>query len=133
MSRAAVDSSCIVAIAFHEPRAERVTLRLHGYDELFAANLLQAEVHAAARREGRELAATLTDSLRWIHPQRPLNAEIAAVFDAGYLRGADAWHVACALWLAGDAPAELDFLTLDRRQADIAAALGLSVPDLGAI
>ena len=131
--RAVVDSSCIVAVAFHEPAAERVTLRMHGYAELFAANLLEAEVHAAARREGRHLAATLTENLQWIHPLRPLNAEIAAVFEAGYLRGADAWHVACALWLAGDSPADLDFLTLDRRQADIAAALGLSVPELGAI
>lgn len=133
MSRAVVDSSCIVAVAFHEPRAERVTLGMHGYADLFAANLLEAEVRAAARREGRQLAPALTDNLQWIHPQRPLNSEISVVFDAGYLRGAGAWHVACALWLAGDARAELDFLTLDRRQAEIAAVLGLRVPDLGAI
>ena len=133
MSRAYVDSSCIVAIAFREAGAERASLRIHGYAKIASSNLLEAEVRAAARREGRQLGPSVTQNIQWINPQRPLHGELAPVFEIGYLRGADAWHVACALWLAADTPAELDFLTLDRRQADIAAALGLSVPDLGAI
>ena len=127
-----VDSSCIVALAFGEPRAERVALQLHGYEELFSSNLLEAEVRAAARRQGVEFAASWLENFSWVLPERPLSEELTPVLAEGYLRGAGAWHVACALHIA-PVRAELDFLTLDRRQADIAAALGLSVPDLGAI
>jgi predicted nucleic acid-binding protein len=133
VSRAYVDSSCIVAIAFREAGGERASLRMFGYEKVASSNLLEAEVRAAARREGRQLAPTIMQDIQWIQPQRALSGEICAVVEAGNLRGADAWHVACALWLAGDTPAALDFLTLDRRQADVAAALGLSVPELGAI
>jgi predicted nucleic acid-binding protein len=133
VSRAYVDSSCIVAKAFREAGGERASLRMFGYEKVASSNLLEAEVRAAARREGRQLAPTIMQDIQWIQPQRALSGEICAVVEAGNLRGADAWHVACALWLAGDTPAELDFLTLDRRQADVAAALGLSVPELGAI
>ena len=43
--------------------------------------------------------------------------------DAGQLRGADLWHVATALYVAGEAD-RLCFVTLDQRQRDAAAALG---------
>jgi len=45
------------------------------------------------------------------------------VFAAGQVRGADAWHLATALWLTRH-PAELPFLTLDARQREVASALG---------
>ena len=41
----------------------------------------------------------------------------------GYLRGADLWHIATALYMF-DEPSDITFLTLDRRQGDVAAALG---------
>ena len=52
-----------------------------------------------------------------------------AVLDAGQLRGADAWHLACALYLSPE-PRELEFLTLDGRQAAVAVALGFAGGDL---
>jgi len=61
--------------------------------------------------------------LEWVSPDRPLGAEINAVLDAGYLRGADCWHVATALYFATD-PSRLAFLTLDARQGEVAKALG---------
>ena len=39
--------------------------------------------------------------------------------------GADAWHLACALFLDPDAN-ELVFLTLDRRQRDVAKSIGFT-------
>ena len=42
---------------------------------------------------------------------------------AGNLRGADLWHIATALYAAPE-PAAIAFVTLDRRQASVAAALG---------
>ena len=35
-------------------------------------------------------------------PDRPLTHECTKALTAGYLRGADLWHVACALYLAGE-------------------------------
>ena len=43
--------------------------------------------------------------------------------DAGYLRGADLWHVAAALFVAHE-PGSIAFLTLDRRQRAVADTLG---------
>ena len=59
-------------------------------------------------------------------PSRPLATEMATVLRAGYLRGADLWHVAAALYIARD-PAEICFLTLDQRQREVAASLGFEV------
>jgi hypothetical protein len=45
------------------------------------------------------------------------------VLGAGYIRGADCWHLATALYLASEPPT-LSFLTLDDRQKSIANTLG---------
>jgi predicted nucleic acid-binding protein len=120
-----VDTSCLVAIALAEPGYEHVIEDLERLDEAFASNLLEAEFRAALRREGVEADGGLTGRLSWILPDRPLTAEISAVLAAGQLQGADAWHVACALYLS-PRPAELAFLTLDQRQAAVVATLGFS-------
>ena len=63
--------------------------------------------------------------MEWVHPVRPLSLEIARVLQTGYVRGADCWHLATALYVAHDA-ANLVFLTLDQRQREIAKALGFA-------
>ena len=125
MNAAYVDTSCLVAIAFAEPGYKAVASRLDRFDQLFASNLLEAELRAAFRREKVNADATLLGSLSWVFPDRALTAEIGAVLDAGHLRGADAWHLACALYLSSD-PQELAFLTMDRQQARVAEALGFA-------
>ncbi len=123
MTRAYVDASCMVAIAFGERGARALARRLGRFEELFASNLLEAELRAASVREGVELDADLLTWLDWVLPDRPLTAELTSVLSAGYLRGADAWHVACALYIAAD-PVDLPFLTLDDRQRSVARRLG---------
>jgi predicted nucleic acid-binding protein len=123
-----VDTSCLVAVAFAEVGYEAVVARLDGLDRLVASNLLEAELQAALRREDVPNDGTLTARLSWVLPERPLNAEISAVLEAGQVRGADAWHLACALYLSPD-PGELPFLTLDRRQAALARTLGFPSGD----
>ncbi|HJS43776.1 MAG TPA: PIN domain-containing protein [Gemmatimonadales bacterium] len=123
MKRAYVDTSCLVAIALGERNAPALARSLGRFDELFSSNLLEAELRAAAARERVELDGDLLTWLAWVFPERPLTAELSSVLTAGYLRGADAWHVACALYLAED-PGELSFLTLDDRQRRVAARLG---------
>lgn len=123
MKVAYVDTSCLVAIAFGERGATALARRLDGFDELVSSNLLEAELRAAFVREAVEPDPALSASLSWIIPDRPLTMEIARVLQAGYLRGADCWHVATALYLAED-PAAISFLTLDERQRAVARALG---------
>lgn len=124
MKLAYVDSSCLVAIAFGEPGYEEVVARLNRCERLFASNLLEAELRAALAREGAAGAeGDLLSGFTWIYPNRPLTAEYERILAAGTLKGADLWHVACALFLAPE-PKELAFLTLDRSQKAVARALG---------
>lgn len=72
------------------------------------------------------MEARHTDAIAFVMPARSLLPEIARILDVGHLRGADLWHLACALFLSPD-PTQLAFLTLDRRQAEVAATLGFRV------
>jgi len=121
-----VDSSCLVAIAFDEVGAGRLAARLRRFDRLFSSNLLEAELRSALVREGvDDRADGLLSWITWVYPNRPLTAEFARITAAGYLKGADLWHLANALFLAPDRK-ELTFLTLDRRQRDVARNLGFA-------
>lgn len=121
-----VDTSCLVAIALGEPGWAKVAARLAAYESVFAAGLLEAELKSALCREGIPgNAGDVLPALSWITPDRPLSSEIDRVLEAGFVKGADAWHLACALYVAPDGH-ELSFETLDRRQRSIAVKLGFS-------
>lgn len=64
--------------------------------------------------------------IEWVFPDRALTQEMERVLAAGRLRGADLWHVAHALYLAPE-PGTMTFLTGDRRQREVAAAVGFRV------
>lgn len=125
MTRAYVDSSVLVAMAFDESAATAVKRRLYAFNELVTSPMAEAEVRSAGRRERREIDDDVFGALSWVHANRALSPEIARVLAAGYVRGSDCWHLATALYIAPD-PAELVFLTLDQRQRDVAAALGFA-------
>jgi hypothetical protein len=122
-----VDTSWLLGIAFGEPDADQLIRRLRSFDTVVAGNLVEAEFHAAHRREGLDPNAVLLSGVSWVLPDRRLHAEIQRVLEAGYARGADCWHLAIALYVAGD-PASITFLTLDQPQARVAAALGFKTP-----
>ena len=123
MSIAYVDSSVIVCIAFQDPGWADAERRLAEFSDLRSSNLLEAEVRAAYTREGLVFDARLLSGIRWVLPDRPLSQEMGMALSAGYLRGADLWHVATALYLAPK-PAEMSFITLDGTQESVANALG---------
>jgi len=123
MSVAYVDTSCLVAIAFREPGGSAMARRLSRFDELVSSSLLEAELRAAFQREKLELPPDLLSAIAWVVPDRPLSAEIARVLEAGYVGGADCFHIATALY-AAEAPASLGFLTLDETQSKVAKRLG---------
>ena len=130
MTAAYVDSSCLVAVLLGEPAGAEIGRMLASYGRLFASNVLEAEVCSAARREGVTLARPgIFQDLLWVPPGRPLGAEIDMVLGVGYLRGADLWHVACALYVRADVP-ELEFFTLDGPQRAVATELEFQAPVL---
>ncbi len=122
MSVAYVDTSALVAIAFGEDGADDLARRLSGFSRLVSSSLLEAELCAACAREGRPVPREMLSRIAWILTDRPLSAEIRTTLEAGYLRGADLWHVATALYAAPE-PGAIAFITLNEKQAEVAAAL----------
>ncbi len=126
MKLAYIDTSCLVAIAFGEPPAPRLLARLRRFDRLFSSNLLEAELRSALVREAvRDKGAALLSWITWVFPNRQLTPEFDRVVAVGYLKGADLWHLANALFLAPTGKG-LSFLTLDERQREVAAQLGFA-------
>ena len=125
MSVAYVDSSALIAIAFAESRGGSSLANLLTFDRVIASNLLEAEVRSAFAREGLRFQLPPGLDIEWVFPERPLTDELATALDAGYLRGADLWHVATAMYVAVD-PGEMFFATLDGRQQEVAQTLGFA-------
>ena len=123
MKVAYVDTSCLVAIAFGEPSSKGLRRRLSGFDDLVSSGLMVAELRSAFEREKTPFVDSLVAGIGRVLPDRQLDDECKTALAAGYLRGADLWHVACALFVAR-APDLIHFITLDKRQADIVKKLG---------
>lgn len=123
MRLAYVDSSCIAAVAFAEAGHQKVVRQLSQFERVYSSNLLEAEIFSALRRESVADQPALLSNISWVLPDRRLTAEIGIILGAAYVRGADLWHLACALYLSPD-PTELPFLTLDEPQAVVASAIG---------
>ena len=126
MRVAYIDTSTLVAIAFNERGAAAFARRLDEFSRLLSSNLLEAELRAAFTREGHRFEPRLVSGIEWVLPDRPLTHEFEKVLQVGYVRGADLWHLATALYLARE-PSEISFVTLDDRQRTVAAALGFQV------
>lgn len=126
MAVAYVDTSCLVAIAFGESGATALTRRLAQFDELVSSSFLEAELRSAFRREDAKYETGIAQDVSWLIPDRPLTEEITRVLEAGYVRGADCWHLATALYLSPE-PAALNFLTLDASQRKVAKQLGFAI------
>lgn len=130
MSAAYLDSSFLVAILMGEPRARALQTTLRRFDDWMAGDLLVAELLATAVREAlplTELSPAL-DSVDLVLPDRSLEPEMREVLAIGRLRGADLWHLSCALYIAGDDRAGLAFLSRDAPQRDLARRLGFPTP-----
>ena len=121
-----LDSSIMLGLIFKEPGYEQARDRIEGFARVFSSNLLEAEVRSALKREGlpgSELGRLL-ERIDWVFPDRPLAAEFLSVLAAGFVRGADLWHLACALYLRGSHDG-VELLSLDQRQIEVADRLGL--------
>ena len=127
MKLAYLDTSCLVAIAFEEPGYAELADRLIAFDRLFSSNLLEAELRSSLGREGVTSGIhRFLSWVTWVHPNRPLTREFQEVSAVSFARGADLWHLACALFLAPN-PRELSFVSVDSRQRETARLLGFIV------
>jgi len=101
MKTAYLDTSLVVAILLKEPGAERLSVTLDGYDMLFSSPLLEAELKSTLFREKCDL--TLSDlyleRLELVIADRFLGKEISTILNHYYLRGADLYHLATALFV----------------------------------
>ena len=118
-----VDTSAVLAIEFDEVNAPYAIERIDRASKLVSSNLMEAELRSAMRRQGIELDPKIISDVGWVHPDRPLTLEFEVALRAGYLRGADLWHVAVALYVSPD-PSQISFVTLDGRQRKVAQELG---------
>ncbi|PWU18116.1 MAG: hypothetical protein C5B49_07695 [Bdellovibrio sp.] len=125
MKVAYIDSSVVVGLMFSEIETQSLEKRLMKFDELISSNLLEAEVMSAAVREGVPLehAVKLIKSVSLYYASSDLIEELRRVFKIDYIRGADAYHLACALALDPTAE-ELYFSSTDKKQMAIASSLG---------
>lgn len=126
MTAAYVDTSVLVAVSFNEQNSTVLATRLNEFSRLVASNLVEAELRAVFAREQCGFSQDVVADIEWILPDRRLSPEISTVLKAGYVRGADLWHLATALYVAG-VPGDMTFFTCDQRQSRIAATLGFRV------
>lgn len=125
MSVAYADASVFAALAFREPEAGRIRRRLAGFERVVTSVFTDAELASALTREGIALAESPLRGVQLVGTPDPLSPEIQEVLGAGYLRGADCWHVAVALNYSPDR--DVTFLSLDKAQRAVAAKLGFAV------
>jgi len=126
LKAAYIDTSLLVAVHFAEPHAEKWAAGVLREFQLFSSNLLEAEIRAAYWREQVRFDESALACIHWVLPKRGLRDEFDQVLATGYLRGADMWHVATALYLR-ERSDDLFFATLDARQARVASALGFRI------
>jgi hypothetical protein len=114
-------------MATGEPGFRELMVRLSRCESLFSSNLLEAEVQSVLARKGiRGNPGPLLSWFSWVQPRRRLTPEFRLVLDVASLKGADLWHLACALFLRSSVR-DLAFVTLDQSQADAARRLSFPV------
>ena len=129
MKPAYIDTSLLIGLKFQ--RLPLPTMRRIEKYELFAGELVIAEMLAFGTREAipeGQLWEALK-GLSWVIPEGSLASELTRIAHSGYARGADLWHLACACYLSPIA-GDLAFLTLDKRQRDLASRIGFQAPAL---
>lgn len=126
-----VDTSVILAIAFSESTSSKYKQILLSAEDILSSHLLEAEFLSAIARE--KVASTemisILDNISFVIPNRSMREEYKKIFQSGYCKGSDAFHIACALFLDPEA-SELHFLTADEQQRKVALGLGFKSPKI---
>lgn len=124
-----VDTSIIVAILLKEPDYKDHLEILDGYETIVSSNLLEAELFSTVKREklAFDLAVNYLENISILFPTEKFQTYFQQILNISYLRGADLFHLATALWFAGEKRKDLTFISLDEKQYLVAKRLGFSV------
>ena len=124
-----VDTTAVIPITFgEEPAGTSVQRRFDRFPHLLSSNLLGAEIRAAFKREGEYFDISSISSIRWIFPNRPLDAEMTMVLELAYLSPTRVWHLTTAMFFRAVLHSGLAFITLDEQQETVARELGFWIP-----
>lgn len=128
MKVAYLDSSVIIALLLEEGPSKQIRKTLTSFKKLYSASLLEAEVLATAKRENIDLsfAYSFISPIGLLFSEQSLQKEYEEIFSLGYCRGADAYHLASALFLDPE-KSNLFFFTLDEKQKLIAKKMGFKI------
>jgi predicted nucleic acid-binding protein len=133
------DSSAIVKRYYEEPGSDRVRDGFATAVRVFTSRLTYAEVHAALARKRRDRAISEAAYRRcaaafesdWpAYDQIAIDAAtlgaVPTLVRQHSLRGAEAVHLAAAVWLRNHAGGALDFWASDAALLDVARRVGFS-------
>jgi len=124
-----VDTSVLVSLYFEEetPQNESFKKILNSAEEVLSSSLIESEFLSVLSREKLAFSegVQFLRQVSLVLPDRSLTPEFQRIFSTGFLRGADAHHLACALYLDPTAT-ELVFLTADLQQKDMAKQLNFA-------
>ena len=95
--------------------------------ELTSALTRRAREQAKTKRDIETLVAAIESTWRGVAEVRRVADGARALLQRHPLRAADALQLSAAVWAANARPAELPFVTLDRRLAAAARAEGFTV------
>lgn len=134
------DSSAIVPLLLDEPGREQLLAALESDPVMIVWWGTPVELASALSRRERDEALTLAEvtaaieRLRaleraWheVSPTDAMHGRARRLLRVHPLRAADSLQLAAALSIAGDDPASVGFVSLDRRLVDAAQREGLSV------
>ena len=124
-----VDTSVLVSVLFNERGASFFWGTLDE-NKILSSFLTEAELYSAAKRVGvfPERVDAMLGHIEFFSPSYSLQKEYRKIYKAGYCKGADTYHLACALDLSEKIPG-LQFLSADRKQTDLAKKMGLKLVD----
>jgi predicted nucleic acid-binding protein len=122
-----LDSSAILSVILNEKKSRNIIKAIDA-KQIMSSFLLEAEVYATLRRERVEFSLFdyYKDRILWVRPDRSLKPEIETILNAGYVRGADLWHLASALY-AKNENLDHNFCSLDLVQRSVAKTCGFKL------
>ncbi|MCB0317501.1 MAG: type II toxin-antitoxin system VapC family toxin [Bdellovibrionales bacterium] len=120
-----VDTSVLVSIYFADANYSKYIKSLKKYNDIYSSILLEAELCSVVAREEKnlDLVEKVLSNIQIFSPNKSILPECERVLSHGYLRGADLYHLACALAIDPSA-LEMDFISADKKQIKIAKSLG---------
>ena len=123
-----IDSSVLVSMLLQEDQEKRFMTLFEASQGLYSSQLLEAEVYSVAAREDipPDKASEFIELVSLIIPQRSLRSEFHKIFQAGYCRGPDAYHIAAALYL-DPKKQNLTFVSADMTQNQLASKIGFRI------